>query len=85
MHELGVATAPIPRRKLSATTLGDAIRLVTTSELFRLRATALGETIRAEDGVGRAVAHFDRWVAPPARSSANVSVPSAARAQRAGR
>jgi sterol 3beta-glucosyltransferase len=85
MHELGVASAPIPRRKLSATTLGDAIRLVTTNEPIRFRAAALGEAIRAEDGVGRAVAHFARWVVPPARSSWSVSVPPVANAETAGR
>jgi sterol 3beta-glucosyltransferase len=68
VHALGVASEPLPRRKLTAAALGDAIRLVTTDDGVRRRAAALGETIRAENGVERAVAHFERRVVPLARS-----------------
>jgi UDP:flavonoid glycosyltransferase YjiC (YdhE family) len=68
LHALGVASIPIPRRKLTASALGDAIRLVTTDEGIRRRAAALGATIRGENGVERAVAHFERWIVPLARS-----------------
>jgi sterol 3beta-glucosyltransferase len=65
VHELGVASHPIPRRKLTAADLAEAISTVTGDEAIRLRAATLGETIRAEHGVERAVAHFERWVVPP--------------------
>jgi len=68
VHELGVATRPIPRRKLSVTALAEALRTVAADADMRRRALTLGETIRAENGVERAVTHFDRWVVPPARS-----------------
>jgi UDP:flavonoid glycosyltransferase YjiC (YdhE family) len=69
VYELGVASPPLPRRKLTATALAEAIKTVTGDETIRRRAAALGEKIRAEHGVERAVAHFERWVAPPPRGS----------------
>jgi UDP:flavonoid glycosyltransferase YjiC (YdhE family) len=80
IHELGVASAPIRRRKLSPAQLGEAIRLVTTDEAIRARSAALGETIRAEDGVGRAVAHFERSVASAVASGG--SAPAVAGSER---
>ena len=54
--ELGVGTAPIPRKQLTAERLADAIHTTVTDEAMRQRAAALGAKIRAEDGVGNAVA-----------------------------
>lgn len=85
VHALGVASEPIPRRKLTAPALADAIRLVTTNDEIHRRATALGETIRAEDGVDRAVAHFQRWVVPLARSRSHAPPRPAVRAAGVGR
>jgi sterol 3beta-glucosyltransferase len=77
IHELGVACAPIPRRTLTAAGLGEAIRAVTSDEVMRARASALGTTIRAEDGVTRAVEHFERWVRPPAARTPSAPVAGA--------
>ncbi len=52
---LGVGPDPIPLWKLTPARLADAIR-ATSEPGMRQRAAALGETIRAENGVGRAVA-----------------------------
>lgn len=52
---LGVGPAPIPQRQLTARKLADAIGRAVSDNDMRRRAAALGETIRAEDGVGCAV------------------------------
>jgi sterol 3beta-glucosyltransferase len=52
---LGVGLAPIPQKKLTAERLANALRVVTGDAALRDRARQLGETIRSEDGVGRAV------------------------------
>jgi UDP:flavonoid glycosyltransferase YjiC (YdhE family) len=77
LHELGVGAAPIPRRELTPERLADAIRAATGDEQMRLRAAALGERICAEDGVGRAVAAFERHVGArrPVHLSAITSIP----------
>jgi UDP:flavonoid glycosyltransferase YjiC (YdhE family) len=53
--DLGAGPQPIPRRQLTAERLADAITMAVTDEKMRRRATELGEIIRAEDGVARAV------------------------------
>jgi sterol 3beta-glucosyltransferase len=53
--DLGVGPAPMPFKKLTAERLADAIRQVVTDPSMRERAAALGEKIRAEDGVRCAV------------------------------
>jgi len=55
VHALGVSPRPIPRRRLTAQNLAEAITAAVQDSGMRARAAALGETIRAEDGVGRAV------------------------------
>ncbi|HZB08985.1 MAG TPA: glycosyltransferase [Rubrobacter sp.] len=55
MERLGVGPAPIPRRRLTAERLARAIRESLGDRRMRGRATTLGERIRAEDGVERAV------------------------------
>jgi UDP:flavonoid glycosyltransferase YjiC (YdhE family) len=52
---LGVGPQPIPAQRLSAPKLAEAIRQAATDETMRAKAAALGEKIRAEDGVGEAV------------------------------
>jgi sterol 3beta-glucosyltransferase len=54
MEQLGVAPRPIPRKQLTAENLATAIAATDASGM-RTRAEHLGATIRAEDGVGRAV------------------------------
>jgi UDP:flavonoid glycosyltransferase YjiC (YdhE family) len=51
---IGAAPAPIPFRRLSAESLTRAIRVATDSSMKK-RAAGLGEKVRAEDGVARAV------------------------------
>lgn len=52
---LGAGPQPIPQRKLTAENLAAAIDAAVHDMGIRERAAALGATIRAEDGVGRAV------------------------------
>jgi sterol 3beta-glucosyltransferase len=54
LFELGVGAPPIPAGHLTADALAEGIRLTFTGEM-RGRAAALGETIRGENGVARAV------------------------------
>lgn len=56
VQELGVGPAPIPRAQLTADRLAQAIEAVTSDQTLRKRAAEIGAAIRAEDGVGRAVA-----------------------------
>lgn len=60
---LGAGPAPVPRRRLTASSLAAALR-ATTDERMRERAADIGRRLRAEDGVGRAVAHYDA-LSPP--------------------
>ncbi|UCD23738.1 MAG: glycosyltransferase family 1 protein [Gemmatimonadota bacterium] len=60
MHDLGVAAKPIPIKKLSADRLITAINYVTNDVDMRKRAVAVGERVRSEDGVGRAVELVER-------------------------
>jgi UDP:flavonoid glycosyltransferase YjiC (YdhE family) len=60
VRELGVGPAAIPRKKLTADRLVDAIRLAAGDKAMRARAAALGKKIRAEDGVGQAVAIIEQ-------------------------
>ncbi len=53
---LGVGPPPIPQRKLTAESLANAIEKAVTDQDMRQRAASLGEAIRAEDGVGQAIA-----------------------------
>jgi sterol 3beta-glucosyltransferase len=51
LARLGTGPAPIPKRRLTAERLTEAIVAVTSVDAYRARAGALGETIRAERGV----------------------------------
>jgi sterol 3beta-glucosyltransferase len=53
--ELGVGPRSIPRRQLTAERLAAAIAQAVTDKDMRARAAMLGERIRAEDGVARAI------------------------------
>ncbi len=54
VYELGVGAKPIPRHKLTADKLTGAIHTLVTDKATQQRAAALGEQIRAEDGVANA-------------------------------
>ncbi|HSL28078.1 MAG TPA: glycosyltransferase [Anaerolineales bacterium] len=56
--ELGVAPSPIPQMKLTAETLANAIKYAVSDDNIRQRALSLGETVRAENGIERAVNHI---------------------------
>ena len=53
--ELGVGPQPVPRRQLNADRLAAAITGAVTDPGIQASASALGERIRAEDGIGRAI------------------------------
>jgi len=59
---LGAGPRPIPAKQLSVEALGDAIKLAASDEDIRRRAAHIGERIRTEDGVARAVEAFHAYV-----------------------
>jgi sterol 3beta-glucosyltransferase len=63
IFELGAGAAPIPQKKLTAENLGAAISRTMADAKMQARARELGEKIRAEDGVGTAVALIERYAA----------------------
>jgi sterol 3beta-glucosyltransferase len=60
--DLGIGPAPIPRKKLTAERLAQAIQTAVTDETMHGRAVDLGKKIRAEDGVAAAVAVVGQMV-----------------------
>jgi sterol 3beta-glucosyltransferase len=56
---LGVGPRPIPLLRLTAERLAEAIRSAVTDDSLRQRAAALGATIRAENGIERAVTYIN--------------------------
>jgi len=56
--DLSVAPSPIPQTKLTAERLADAIKYAVTNTSLQQRALSIGETIRAENGIERAVKHI---------------------------
>lgn len=56
VHALGVGPRPLPRHRLTAAGLGEAIREAVTDAAMRRRAATLGARIRDEDGLADAVA-----------------------------
>lgn len=59
---LGVGPTPIPRPKLTAVKLAEAIRIASNNSNIRQRATKLGAKIRAEDGVETAVRLIEAYI-----------------------
>ncbi|MBT3256218.1 MAG: glycosyltransferase family 1 protein [Deltaproteobacteria bacterium] len=62
ISEIGVGPEPIPQKKLTVENLAAAIQVAVTSESMRKRAAALGEKIRMEDGVERAIQFIEQSV-----------------------
>jgi UDP:flavonoid glycosyltransferase YjiC (YdhE family) len=58
--DLGVGPMPIPRKQLTARRLAQAIVECVSNVALRRKAEDLGQKIRAEDGIGNAVAMVDR-------------------------
>lgn len=70
VRALGVGPPPIPRNRLTADRLSQAIRVILTDASLRERALALAERIRSEDGVTRAVEAFEREAVAASRRRA---------------
>jgi sterol 3beta-glucosyltransferase len=64
VYNAGVGPKPINQRALTVRWLADAIKDATTDTAMRERAAQLGDTIRAEDGVGKAVAIIEKLASP---------------------
>lgn len=60
--DLGVGTAPIPRKKLTAKRLTESIMDAVSNTAMRQQANDLGHKIRAEDGIGNAVAFVNHFI-----------------------
>lgn len=77
--DLKVGPVPIPRKQLTGERLAKAISKMVTNNAMRQQASVLGQQIRAEDGIGEAVALVERFsqqsslspAAPPQRLSAD--------------
>jgi sterol 3beta-glucosyltransferase len=65
IHELGVGPKPIPQSKLSVGALTAAINAVINDEGMRRRAAAVGEKLRAEDGIGNTLKIITRELGHP--------------------
>ena len=63
VFELGVGSAPLPYKKLSAEKLAIVIEEVTQNEQIQENAKRLGEQIRGEDGVATAIAILEELMA----------------------
>lgn len=70
LFELGVSPRPIPGKKLTAARLTDALTAVLHDSAVIERARRLGEKLRAEDGVARAVDYLEKLMAGPAEGRA---------------
>lgn len=55
VYELGVGPRPIPRRQLTVDRLAESIRRAVSDTAMREKAARLGESIRSENGIARAV------------------------------
>jgi UDP:flavonoid glycosyltransferase YjiC (YdhE family) len=55
VHALGAGPVPVPQKRLTVERLIGAIYTVTENVSIRCRAAELGEEIRAEDGIVRAI------------------------------
>ncbi|MGB3335825.1 MAG: nucleotide disphospho-sugar-binding domain-containing protein [Devosia sp.] len=60
VQDLGLGPASIDRKNLTVASLASAIRTATSSRLMDEAAAEFGAQIRAEDGVGAAIAFLHR-------------------------
>lgn len=67
--DLGVGPTPIPRKRLTVERLAGAIEQAVSNATMRQRAATLGQQIRAEDGVARAVDLIERYCGEAASDS----------------
>jgi sterol 3beta-glucosyltransferase len=66
--EKGVGPQPIPRKKLTAEKLANALRQALNNTTMRQRAATLGEQIRAEDGITNAVKVIETFLPQPVKN-----------------
>lgn len=69
--ELGAGPQPIPYKRLTVGNLAAALQCLTADETMQHQAEALGQHIRAEDGVARAVAAIAVQLGQPTNASVN--------------
>ncbi len=62
VQALGVGPRPVQRKTLTVSKLAEAIKLAVGDQDMQQEAAALGERIRAEDGVGSAVAFIRKYL-----------------------
>lgn len=60
---LGAGPGLIPREKLTASALANAIHIAVTDDRMKRNAKGLGEKIRTEDGIGNAVKLMEGYLA----------------------
>lgn len=65
VHELGAGAAPLRRHEATADALAGMVDTLVTSPALAARAAELGDTIRHEDGVARAVELIERAALDP--------------------
>lgn len=65
VHRLGASPKPIPRQKLNAENLAQAIQEGTQDAEIQRNSSLLGENIKAENGVNKAVDHIDSYLHNP--------------------
>lgn len=64
VYQLGVGPRPIPRQRLTVDRLAESICMAVSDPAMRESAARLGERIRAENGVARAVAVIEQLPVP---------------------
>ncbi len=62
IHELVIGAKPIPRKKLTAKKLADALQQIITNNVIRENAKQIGQKLRAEKGVEKAVNMIETYV-----------------------
>jgi sterol 3beta-glucosyltransferase len=61
VHQAGLGPAPLAQRRLTPARLAAAMHDAVHSQPLRQATAALGERLRAEDGVARAVEWLQQW------------------------
>jgi sterol 3beta-glucosyltransferase len=65
IYQQGVGPQPIPQSKLNANRLAEAIHIAVNDQMIQHRAAEIGEKIRAEDGIVRAVEIIGAAISEP--------------------
>jgi sterol 3beta-glucosyltransferase len=76
VKKLHVGPEPIPRQELDSDRLAYAIRTAVKHEPTRQRAAEIGERIRAEDGVGKAIQAIEKIVETRSGAASRCSRPA---------